>query len=69
MICKRRDQLAEDVQQALRELAALVHQEAGAIQAESPATMAVIDKLIENALGRKERAFGAYYEHRDEHGC
>jgi len=69
MICKRRDQLAEDVQQALRELAALVHQEAAAIQTESPATMAVIDKLIENALGLKERAIGAYYEHREEHGC
>ena len=55
--------------QALGELAALVHQEAEAVKTESQATIAVIDKLIENAFGRKERAIGAYYSHREEHGC
>ena len=28
-----------------------------------------LDKLVENALGAKERALGALRQHRKEHGC
>jgi len=67
--CKERTELSAAVQRALADLAALIHQESEAIKTEAPSTNDAIDKLIEEAFGRKERAIGAFYQHRGEHGC
>jgi hypothetical protein len=40
-----------------------------AIQAEGTDTLVPLDKDLENAVGAKERAFGALAQHCKEHGC
>jgi len=57
------------VQHHLTHLAELARAEAEAINCESENTWLAIDQEIENTVGEKERALGAFKQHRAEHGC
>lgn len=57
------------VQQHLVHLAELARAEAEAITSKSDNTWLAIDREIENVVGEKERALGAFKQHQTEHGC
>ena len=66
--CDERDALKANALMALREIIEFSNKLLNAIQADESDPHPV-DKDLENAVGSKERAFGALAQHRKEHGC
>ena len=67
--CLRQQELIEDVQRHLMRISELSRATAEALAAGSEGLAAELDKEVELELGVKERAMGALYQHRKEHGC
>ena len=66
--CGEREALKADALKALREIIEFSDKLLKALQADEPVPHA-LDKDLENAVGSKERAFGALSQHRKDHGC
>ena len=66
--CDEREALKANALRALREIIEFADKLLKAIQADEPDPH-MLDKDLENAVGSKERAFGALAQHRKEHGC
>jgi len=68
--CPERDKLKADASRALQDIVGFAKRLLPAINSEDdPASLTPLDKDLENAVGEKERAFGALAQHRKEHGC
>ncbi len=67
--CEVRVRLERLAQHHLLELAELARKEADVVESGDQQRILELDKNIEDALGRKERALGAINQHRADHGC
>jgi len=68
--CPERDKLKADASHALQDIVEFAKRLLAAVNsADDPASLTPLDKDLENAVGEKERAFGALAQHRKEHGC
>jgi len=67
--CDVQQQLIAQAQEHLLRLGELARAEADAVANRSANLIMEIDREIERVLWEKERALGALYEHRREHGC
>ena len=67
--CPEYGRLAEEVAEALQDLADLMAASLAAFQAREHDEFVKIDKELANAVGVKERAVGAMRQHAKEHGC
>ena len=66
--CEEREALKADAFRALHDIIEFSNKLLNAIKADEPDPHA-LDRDLENAVGSKERAFGALSQHRKEHGC
>jgi hypothetical protein len=66
--CAERDALKANAVRALHDIIEFSDKLLAAIQSDELDPQA-LDKDLENAVGAKERAFGALSQHRKEHGC
>ena len=69
MPCEVNAELASAVNEALAELVRLTSAQLLAFRNRDHGELMRLDKIMENAVGVKERAIGAYNEHRRSHGC
>jgi hypothetical protein len=65
--CARCGKLSEEVAEVLQHLRQLTTTQLEAFRGNDIGTFMRLDKELENEVGRKERAFGAWREHRAEH--
>jgi fructose-1,6-bisphosphatase/inositol monophosphatase family enzyme len=68
-ICLDKIRLMDKVQSILAKLVELGQTEQDAFKREDHDRMEEIDRNIEQTIGEKERAIGAYKQHVAEHGC
>jgi hypothetical protein len=68
MKCSRCEALAWDVETILATISDLTKEQVAAFKAEDMSEFGRLDKALENAMGVKERAIGAYREHQKTHG-
>jgi hypothetical protein len=66
--CEEHETLKANAVRALQEIIEFSNKLLNAIKADELDPHA-LDKDLENAVGSKERAFGALSQHRKEHGC
>jgi hypothetical protein len=68
--CAERDKLKSAAAEALKDIINFTDRLLKAIGTEGPCgSLTPLDKDLENAVGTKERAFGALAQHCKEHGC
>ena len=67
--CAERDQLKASATRALQDIVEFTSRLLKALTTEPPVSLTPLDKDLENAVGEKERAFGALAQHRKDHGC
>ena len=68
--CPERDKLNAEAMRALKDIIEFTDRMMQALRAKEPgASLTSLDKDLENAVGAKERAFGALAQHQKEHGC
>jgi hypothetical protein len=69
MSCDKQQELRRAVASILERIDGLTKEQLDAIATGDDAKLMALDKKIELTFGEKERAFGALFQHRDEHGC
>jgi len=67
--CTERDKLKAEAAHALQDIIEFADRLLKALSADKPSSLTPLDKDLENAVGAKERAFGALAQHRKDHGC
>ncbi|MGH9861417.1 MAG: hypothetical protein ACRD5F_15475 [Candidatus Acidiferrales bacterium] len=67
--CAKNAELAAVVQGVLAKIVDLTKEQSAAFEKRDHGRMMRLDNQLENAIGEKERAIGAWNEHRKEHGC
>lgn len=68
--CAERDKLKGHAAEALKDIINFTERLYKAVSIEGPCgSLTPLDKDLENAVGTKERAFGALAQHCKEHGC
>jgi hypothetical protein len=68
--CAERDKLKSAAADALKDIINFTDRLLKAVGSEEPCGLLTpLDKHLENAVGSKERAFGALAQHCKEHGC
>jgi len=68
--CAERDKLKGAAAEALKDIINFTDRLLKAVDSEGPCgSLTPLDKDLENAVGSKERAFGALAQHCKEHGC
>jgi len=68
--CAERDKLKAAAAEAMRDVVNFANRLLNAVcSEESCGSVTPLDKDLENAVGSKERAFGALAQHCKEHGC
>jgi hypothetical protein len=67
--CGEREKLKTEAVHALEDIIEFTGRLLKAVSAEEPKLLTPLDQDLENAVGAKERAFGALAQHRKEHGC
>lgn len=68
--CAERDKLKAAAAEALKDIVNFTDRLLKAVGSEEPCgSLTPLDKDLENAVGTKERAFGALAQHCKEHGC
>jgi len=66
----QREKLKAEAARALKDIIEFTGRLLSAIDGEQPAgVLTPLDKDLENAIGSKERAFGALAQHCNDHGC
>src|SRR5579885_1116090 len=68
-LCPRNQELAEALLNALSHIVQLTNRQMEAIRKGDHPLIADQDSQLEQAVGEKERALGAWREHAEEHGC
>ena len=68
-MCQRQHELRERVNAILARIDQLNQGQMKALNEGDDQRLLELDKQMELTFGEKERAFGALFEHRDEHGC
>jgi len=70
MQCPEREKLKAEAARALKDIIEFTDRLLRAVNSEQTAGMiSQLDKDLENAVGSKERAFGALAQHCKDHGC
>jgi hypothetical protein len=68
--CDERDKLKAAAADALKDIINFTDRLLKAVASEGPCgSLTPLDKDLENAVGTKERVFGALAQHCKEHGC
>lgn len=68
--CAERDKLKSAAAEALKDIIDFTDRLLKAVNSAGPCgSLTPLDKDLENAVGSKERAFGALAQHCKEHGC
>jgi hypothetical protein len=68
--CVERDKLKSAAADALKDILNFTDRLLKAVSGDGPSgSLTPLDKDLENAVGSKERAFGALAQHCKEHGC
>jgi len=68
--CAERDKLKSAAAEALKDIISFTDRLLKAVGSDGPCgSLTPLDKDLENAVGSKERAFGALAQHCKEHGC
>lgn len=67
--CERQSQLRAEVNSILERIDQLNKEQMEALKKRDDERLLQLDKQLELVFGEKERAFGALFQHRDEHGC
>ena len=67
--CAERDKLKAEAAQALKDIIEFTDRLLKAMNSVTPTSLTPLDKDLENAVGAKERAFGALAQHQKDHGC
>ena len=68
--CAERDKLKSAAAAALKDIINFTDRLLNAVASDGPCgSLTALDKDLENAVGSKERAFGALAQHCKEHGC
>jgi hypothetical protein len=65
--CAERDKLRAEAASKLKDIIEFTDKLLKAMNANQPASLTLLDKDLENAVGAKERAFGALAQHQREH--
>lgn len=68
-ICERQSQLRAEVNAILERIDHVNKEQMEALHARDDERLLELDKQLELVFGEKERAFGALFQHREEHGC
>ena len=66
--CKECIRLESDIDAVLKRLVELTSAQLDAFHAKDRSAVTRLDKELEHAVGRKERAFGAQRQHARQHG-
>ena len=70
MQCAEREKLKAEAARALKDIIEFTNRLLNAVNGEpSAGVLTPLDKDLENAVGSKERAFGALAQHCKDHGC
>ena len=69
MECAERAKLKTEAACALRDIVEFSDKLLKALDSDQLTSLSPLDKDLENAVGAKERAFGALLQHSKEHGC
>lgn len=69
MDCPEREKLKADASKALQDIIEFTNRLLKSVNNEQLASFIALDKDLENAVGAKERVFGALAQHRKDHGC
>jgi len=67
--CPKAAELSQSLNEILAHIVDLTKAQLDAFQENREGEMMRLDKELENAIGKKERAIGALREHRREHHC
>ena len=67
--CPERDALKTDAKRKLHDIIEFSNKLLFALDNDLPSSLTPLDQDLENAVGAKERAFGALAQHRKDHGC
>jgi molybdenum-dependent DNA-binding transcriptional regulator ModE len=67
--CAEQERLRAEVHEILREIDKLNEQSIEALNTWDDQRLLVLDKQLEQLTGKKERAYGALFQHRSDHGC
>ena len=69
MSCEKQAELRRKATEILERIDKLTDQQIQAMQDRDDEKLMAADKELELLYGKKQRAFGALFEHRNEHGC
>jgi hypothetical protein len=67
--CAEREKLKTEACHAINDIVEFSGRLLIALNSQDPTSFTPLDKDLENAVGAKERAFGALAQHRKDHGC
>jgi hypothetical protein len=67
--CSIQGELIAATEQVLKRIAELTNQQLALFQAPGRQISMKLDRDLEEAVGEKERLFGALRQHRSDHGC
>ena len=67
--CPEKDKLKAEAARRLKDIIEFTDRLLKALSSDKPVSVVPLDKDLENAVGAKERAFGALAQHQKEHGC
>jgi hypothetical protein len=67
--CQIRLELRSKAAGILENIISLTKEQIRALAANDQRRIVVLDKELEKAFGKKERAFGSLKQHQEEHGC
>lgn len=68
-VCERQSQLRAEVNAILERIDRLNKEQMEALNERDDERLMQLDKQLELVFGEKERAFGALFQHREEHRC
>jgi hypothetical protein len=68
-VCKENTELAAVVDHLLSEIVIITTDQLAAFTRRDHAELMRLDRKLEIKIGEKERAIGAYNQHRNSHGC
>ena len=70
MVCEKQQELRQRATECLDQIDRLTKEQLAVMREEDGfERLMELDKELEMAFGAKERAFGALFQHRDDHGC
>lgn len=67
--CPERESLQREATKVLQDVITVTREQIECVKLQDQARLMALDKVLEATFGKKERAFGALWQHTKEHGC